>query len=66
MDKEKLLKEITDLLNEYGTPSSINPSVLEFLEESDLIEIKKSLIESKKHHLDDKEWLHQFKGDIPE
>lgn len=61
MSKEKLLSEILDLLNEYGTPSSINPNVLEFLEENDLIEIKKSLIESKKHHLDDKDWLHQFK-----
>ena len=64
MNKEELLKEIVDLLNEYGTPSSISPSVLEFLEETDLVEIKKSLIESKKHHLDDKEWLQQFKKEI--
>jgi len=64
MNKEELLKEIIDLLNEYGTPSSISPSVLEFLEETDLVEIKKSLIESKKHHLDDKEWLQQFKKEI--
>ena len=61
MSKEELLSEITDLLNEYGNTSSINPSVLEFLSDTDLQEIKKSLIESKKHHLDDKEWLHQFK-----
>jgi len=61
MSKEELLNEIVELLNEYGSASSINPSVLEFLEESDLIEIKKSLLESKKHHLDDKEWLNQFK-----
>jgi len=64
MNKEELLKEIIDLLNEYGTPSSINPNVLEFLEETDLIGIKKSLIESKKHHLDDKEWLQQFKKEL--
>lgn len=64
MTKEELLKEIVSLLNEFGTPSSINPSVLEFLEESDLIEIKKSLLESKKHHLDDKEWLEGFKKDL--
>ena len=64
MNKEELLEEIVDLLNEFGTPSSINPSVLEFLEENDLIEIKKSLIESKKHHLDDKEWLQGFKKDL--
>jgi len=61
MNKEELLKEIIELLNEYGSATSINPSVLEFLEESDLVEIKKSLLESKKHHLDDQEWLHQFK-----
>ena len=61
MNKKELLEEIIELLNEYGSPSSINPSVLEFLEETDLIEIKKSLIESKKHHLDDQEWLQSFK-----
>jgi len=64
MQKEELLSEITDLLNQYGDPSSINPSVLEFLSETDLQEIKKSLIESKKHHLDDKEWLQQFKKEL--
>lgn len=64
MDKVELLSEITILLNEYGNTSSINPSVLEFLSETDLVEMKKSLIESKKHHLDDKEWLHQFKKEL--
>jgi len=64
MSKEELLSEITDLLNEYGSTSSINPSVLEFLSDTDLKEIKKSLIESKKHHLDDKEWLQQFKKEL--
>jgi hypothetical protein len=61
MDKQALLQEITELLNEFGSPSSINPSVLEFLEEEDLKSIKASLIENKKHHLDDKEWLNSFK-----
>jgi len=64
MNKSELLKEIEELLNEYGDTSSINPSVLEFLEESDLIEIKKSLLENKKHHLDDTQWLQQFKKEI--
>jgi hypothetical protein len=64
MSKQDLLKDITALLNEYGKPSSINPSVLEFLSENDLEEIKASLIESKKHHLDDKEWLQQFKKEV--
>ncbi len=62
--KEELLNEITNLINQYGTPSSINPSVLSFLSEEDLQSIKTSLIESKKHHLDDKEWLHQFKKEL--
>jgi len=64
MNKQDLLAEITALLNQYGKPSSINPSVLEFLSENDLEEIKASLIESKKHHLDDKEWLQQFKKEL--
>jgi len=64
MKNKDLLEEITALLNQYGKPSSINPSVLEFLSETDLEEIKASLIESKKHHLDDKEWLQQFKKEI--
>ena len=64
MRKEELLEEIVNLLNEFGTSSSISPSVLEFLEEKDLLQIQKSLIESKKHHLDDKEWLEQFKKDL--
>jgi len=64
MSKKELLGDITELLNEYGSTTSINPSVLEFLEESDLVEIKKSLLESKKHHLDDKEWLEQFKKEL--
>lgn len=64
MNKQNLLKEITDLLNQYGKPSSINPNVLEYLSENDLEEIKASLIESKKHHLDDKDWLQQFKKEF--
>ena len=64
MNKEELLNEIINLLNEYGSSSSINPSVLEFLSETDLIGIKNSLIESKKHHLDDSEWLHSFKKEL--
>jgi len=64
MNKQDLLEEITALLNQYGKPSSISPSVLEFLSENDLEEIKASLIESKKHHLDDKEWLQQFKKEL--
>lgn len=64
MSKEELLQEIVELINEYGSPSSISPSVLGFLELEDLESIKASLIENKKHHLDDKEWLNQFKKEI--
>jgi len=64
MNKEELLQEILSLLNEYGKESAINPSVLEFLNESDLKGIKTSLLESKKHHLDDKEWLNSFKTEL--
>lgn len=64
MSKEELLSEIIELINEYGAPSTINPSVLSFLSEDDLQSIKASLIESKQHHLDDKEWLNQFKKEL--
>ena len=64
MSKEELLQEILSLLNQYGEESAINPSVLEFLSESDLEGIKASLLESKKHHLDDKEWLNSFKKEL--
>jgi len=64
MSKKELLAEIVDLLNEFGSASSINPSVLEFLEVTDLNEIKKSLINSKKHHLDDEAWLNSFKKEL--
>ena len=64
MDKKELLEEIEMLLNEYGNNSSINPSVLEFLEESDLVGIKKSLLESKKHQVTDNQWLEQFKKEL--
>ena len=64
MNKQDLLKEIESLLNEYGDSSSINPSVLEFLEESDLEGIKKSLLESKKHQINDTQWLEKFKKEL--
>ncbi len=64
MSKEELLEEIVELINEYGNPSTINPSVLGFLELEDLESIKASLMESKQHHLDDKEWLNQFKKEL--
>jgi len=64
MNKKDLLQEIESLLNEYGDSSSINPSVLEFLEESDLKEIKKSLLESKKNQMNDTQWLEKFKKEL--
>jgi uncharacterized protein YejL (UPF0352 family) len=62
--KQAILNEITALLNEHGGQTHITPSVLGFLSEHDLMEIKNSLLHQKEHHLDDKEWLHQFKKEM--
>jgi len=62
--KEKLIKDIQELLNSYDSvkSTSINPSLLEFMDEDTLISIIDSLLiqkeESKKS---DTEWLEQFK-----
>lgn len=62
-EKEQLLAEITQMLNAYGGRTHINPALLEYLSLQDLEEIKKSLLHSKDHHLDDQAWLQQFKKD---
>ena len=60
--KEKLLKEIEDLISYGKNKSTIDPSLLQYLEINDLENIKKKL-EAKKDILttEDKEWLEQFK-----
>ncbi|MDD5549584.1 MAG: hypothetical protein PHI79_08340 [Sulfurovaceae bacterium] len=61
-EKELLLKEIEKLMSYGKDESTINPSLLEYLDIQTLQNIKKSL-ESKVGTLseDDKQWLEQFK-----
>ncbi|NKQ41285.1 MAG: hypothetical protein HF962_06920 [Sulfurovum sp.] len=60
--KEELLTEI-DILISYGKiEPTINPNLLEYLEISDLLSIKKKLLTKVGILSDaDKEWLEQFK-----
>ncbi len=60
--KETLLQEIEDLMAYGKNKPTIEPSLLQYLEISDLESIKKQL-QAKSNTLtdDDKEWLEQFK-----
>lgn len=62
--KEKLVQDIQQLLNSYeGTPqTTINPDLLEFMNEDTLLSIISSLLNQKEMAKEvDKEWLEQFK-----
>jgi len=62
--KEQLIKDIQNLLNSYGElrPTSINPDLLNFMDENTLISIIDSLLTQKeKNSESDVEWLEQFK-----
>jgi len=62
--KEQLIKDIQNLLNSYGElrPTSINPDLLNFMDENTLISIIDSLLTQKeKNSKSDVEWLEQFK-----
>ena len=60
--KEVLLKEIEALISYGKEDPTINPALLAYLEHSDLLSIKKKLLEKVGHLSDeDKEWLEQFK-----
>lgn len=62
--KEKLIQDIQNLLNTYegGTQTSINPALLEFMDEKTLIGIIDSLLDQKEDSKEaDVEWLEQFK-----
>jgi len=64
--KEQLIKEIQTLLNthENVTTTSINPSLLEFMDENTLLSIIGSLLDQKEAFQSvDTEWLEQFKCD---
>jgi hypothetical protein len=62
--KEQLIKDIQDLLNSYEgiNPTSINPNLLEFMDEDTLISIISSLLDQKEENSKaDVEWLEKFK-----
>jgi len=62
--KEQLIQDIQNLLNSYnGTPpTSINPDLLNFMDEKTLVDIIDSLLTQKENNAKaDKQWLEQFK-----
>jgi len=62
--KEQLIKDIENLLNSYNgiNPTSIDPALLEFMDEKTLLDIIGSLLDQKEDVVErDKEWLEQFK-----
>ncbi len=66
-DKSKLINDIQKLLNTYDgvCETSINPSLLEFMDKNTLISIIDSLLIQKEDIKEsDMQWLEQFKRDI--
>jgi len=62
--KEQLINDIQNLLNTYEGihNTSINPALLEFMDEETLINIIDSLLDQKEHAKEsDTEWLEKFK-----
>lgn len=62
--KKQLIEDIQNLLNTYDgvNPTSINPNLLEFMDEETLISIIDSLLTQKEDAKEsDLEWLEQFK-----
>lgn len=62
--KEQLIEDIQNLLNSYDDThtTTINPSLLEFMDEKTLISIIDSLLNQKEAQKEaDVEWLEQFK-----
>ncbi len=62
--KEQLIKDIQNLLNTYEGihNTSINPNLLEFMDEDTLISIIDSLLTQKEDEKEpDSEWLEKFK-----
>ncbi len=63
--KEQLINDIQNLLNTYNGihETSINPALLEFMDEKTLISIIDSLLNQKEASKEsDLEWLEQFKN----
>ena len=65
--KEQLINDIQNLLNSYEgmNPTSINPTLLEFMDEETLKNIIGSLLDQKEASKEsDTEWLEQFKTNV--
>lgn len=61
--KEKLILDIQQLLNSYDgvSQTSINPALLEFMDEQTLLDVIDSLLTQKENLDVDIQWLEQFK-----
>jgi len=62
--KKQLVNDIQNLLNTYEGihKTSINPALLEFMDEETLLSIIDSLLDQKEHAKEsDREWLEKFK-----
>ncbi len=65
--KNQLIKDIQNLLNTYDNvnTTSINPNLLEFMDENTLVSIIESLLTQKEEAKDsDIQWLEKFKKEI--
>jgi len=65
--KNKLIQDIQQLLNTYDSVSntSINPNLLEFMDEETLLSIVDSLLSQKEDAKEsDTQWLEKFKKDL--
>ena len=64
--KSKLIEDIQNLLNTYDNvnSTSINPDLLEFMDENTLVSIIDSLLDQKELAKEsDLEWLNKFKSE---
>ena len=65
--KQQLIADIQNLLNSYDNVNSttINPSLLEFMDETTLVEIISNLLEQKENTKEsDLQWLEKFKKTV--
>ena len=65
--KEQLINDIQNLLNTYESieNTSINPNLLEFMDEETLVNIIDSLLNQKEDSKNsDAQWLEKFKKDL--
>lgn len=63
--KKRLIKDINQLLNSYGNlnKTTINPDLLEFMDEQTLLSIIDSLLTQKENaYKPDTQWLEKFKS----